>query len=94
MFTIEQSQPDLVVLTGRFDAAQVDKAEQVLGSLEASTTLDLASLEYISSAGIGCLLRAYKRLTASGHQLRLVHARPHVRNIFHYSGLDQILSVE
>ena len=57
-------------------------------------TLDLSALEYISSAGLGVLLRTQKRLMGSSGRLRLAGVRPHVRDIFVYSGFDKLFEIE
>jgi anti-anti-sigma factor len=94
MFSIENVGAGVYRLAGRFDAAQVDAAEASLGEASGEVTLDLAELEYIASAGISVVLALFKRLHADGGSLRMVRPTPHVRNVFHYAGLDQILTIE
>lgn len=94
MFSIEQREPGVLALAGRFDAAQVEKAEQVFGPLSGPIVLDLADLEYIASAGISVILKTLKRVHGNGHSMRLRNLRPHVRNIFYYAGLDHVLIIE
>ena len=57
-------------------------------------TLDCRGLEYISSAGLGVLLKTQKRLLASGGKLRLTGVSRHLLDIFSYSGFDQIFEIE
>ena len=94
MLNIEEREGGVVALAGRFDAAQVESAQETLDRIAGPVVIDLAGLDYIASAGIGVVLRTFKRLKAEGKDLRLVHAPPHIRNIFHYAGLDQILTIE
>lgn len=94
MFDIEVREDGVVYLSGRLDASQVPRADEVLESLGQSAVLDLSDLKYISSAGIGVLMKAYKRLHDSGNTLRLVNLNRHVRNVFHYAGLEQIFGIE
>ena len=42
-------------------------------------TLDLSGLDYISSAGLGVLLKTQKRLMGTGGKLRLAGLKPHLR---------------
>ena len=42
-----------VVMTGRLDAAQCDKALQFLDGVAAPHVIELRGLEYVSSAGLG-----------------------------------------
>ena len=94
MFEIRVDESGQVLMKGRLDAAESDKALRVLRGLEGPLTVDLSGLDYISSAGIGVLIETYKRLGAAGHPLRLVNLLPRVRNIFTYAGLDRILTIE
>ena len=83
-----------VVIAGRFDASQAEKAETFLAGVNESRVVDLKDLSYISSLGLGVLLSAQKRLMGSGHSLRLVNVRGHVREIFHFSGFEQVFDIE
>jgi anti-anti-sigma factor len=55
--------------------------------------IDLAGLEYVSSAGLGVLLKTQKRVMASGRGLRLVNVNKHIHDIFRYAGFDRIFEV-
>jgi anti-anti-sigma factor len=55
--------------------------------------IDLAGLEYVSSAGLGVLLKTQKRVMASGKGLKLVNANRHIRDIFKYAGFDRIFEI-
>ena len=83
-----------VVMAGRFDASQAEKAETFLTGVKESRVVDLKNLSYISSLGLGVLLSAQKRLMAAGHSLRLVNVRGHVREIFHFSGFEQVFEID
>lgn len=93
MLEIVEGPDDEVVFSGRFDASQVEKAKKVLHSLSGGKTLNFARLDYISSAGLGVLLAAQQRLAPSGQKLRLVNANSHIKDIFHFSGFDQIFEI-
>ena len=54
----------------------------------------MGELEYISSAGLGVLLRTHKRLMAEGHGVKLVGVGPHISDIFTYSGFDRLFDIE
>jgi anti-sigma B factor antagonist len=83
-----------VVLFGRFDASQVDKAKSVFNDINASKTVDFGQLDYISSAGLGVLLLTQKRLKDNGHQLILKNMNKHIREVFKYAGFDMIFQIE
>ena len=94
MLAIERGPDGAVVLNGRLDAAQAPAAQTYLDQIQGAVTLDCGQLEYISSAGLGVLLKTQKRLLAGGGKLRLVRLKPHLRDIFAYSGFDQLFEIE
>jgi len=88
------AEPGVVVVAGRLDAAQCPAAQAFLDKVDGAVNLDCHKLEYISSAGLGVLLKTQKRLMAQGGKLRLSGVNPHLRDIFAYSGFDQIFEIE
>jgi anti-sigma B factor antagonist len=94
MLTIEGGADGVVLMRGRLDAAQAATAQAFLDKVNGTVTLDLTGLEYISSAGLGVLLKTQKRLTGSGGRLRLAGVKAHIRDIFVYSGFDQLFEIE
>jgi anti-sigma B factor antagonist len=93
MLTIDYSSPGTVLIAGRLDAAQCATAQAFLDKVTGTVTLDCAGLEYISSAGLGVLLKTQKRLMSSGGKLRLTRVSRHLRDILQYSGFDQIFEI-
>jgi anti-anti-sigma factor len=93
MLDIRLGEQGEVVLSGRLDAAQCDRAMQFLDGVAAPHVVDLSGLEYISSAGLGVLLKTQKRAVAGGKGLRLVNANKHIRDIFKYAGFDRIFEI-
>jgi anti-anti-sigma factor len=83
-----------VVIVGRLDAAQCAAAQSFLDGVKGPVTLDCSRLEYISSAGLGVLLKTQKRLMASAGRLKLAGVNRHLQDIFQYSGFDQIFEIE
>ena len=93
MFEIREGSNHDLILTGRFDASQVERARSVFLSLNEGKTVDFAGLDYISSAGLGVLLAAQKRLSQRGQALRLVNVNNHIRDVLRFSGFDQIFEI-
>ena len=94
MLAIDFGGDGVVVIAGRLDAAQSPAAQSFLDKVQGPVTLDCTNLEYISSAGLGVLLKTQKRLMASGGKLRLAGVNRHLRDILQYSGFDQIFEIE
>lgn len=94
MLTIETGGDGVVVVAGRLDAAQAASAQAFLDGVKGNVTLDVSRLEYISSAGLGVLLKTQKRLLGAAGKLRLTGVGKHLRDILVYSGFDQIFEFE
>jgi anti-sigma B factor antagonist len=94
MLTIDSGPDGVVLIAGRLDAAQAPAAQAFLDRVQGTVTLDCSRLEYISSAGLGVLLKTQKRLMASAGKLRLSGVNRHLRDIFVYSGFDKIFEIE
>ena len=94
MFEIGYGPGGTVVFSGRLDAAQCGKAEEFIEAASTANAFDFAGLEYISSAGLGVLLRKHKRLLAAGMRLRLINVNSHIFDIFRFSGFDHVFDVQ
>jgi anti-sigma B factor antagonist len=94
MFSISVNDKGIIVLTGRFDAAQVDKAREVFSGLDASAVVDFKELDYISSAGLGVLLATQQRLKRGGKAVKLVNMNRMVRDVFKIARFDLIFEIE
>jgi anti-anti-sigma factor len=94
MLDIRMGDNGEIVLSGRFDASQASSAEAFLDGVAEARVIDIKGLEYISSAGLGVLLKTQKRLMKSGKGLVLVNASKHIFDIFHFSGFDQIFEIQ
>jgi anti-anti-sigma factor len=93
MFEIGINSMGQVAVSGRLDAAQASRAQEFLDGLKDGCVIDMAKLEYISSAGLGVLLRTHKRLMSSESGLELINVNNHIADIFRYSGFDKLFSI-
>ncbi len=93
MFEIQLAEDGTVVMQGRLDAAQAVKAQTFLDKVEGQCVLDLEKLEYVSSAGLGVLLKTHKRLMGAGSGIKLVNVSHHIHDIFRYSGFDKLFEI-
>lgn len=94
MFEIDFNDAGAVAMKGRLDAAQAPSAQDFLDRVPGDCVVDMMALEYISSAGLGVLLKTHKRLMASSGGLRLVNVNSHIHDIFRYSGFDKLFQIE
>ena len=83
---VEHSNPTTLVLTGRLDTNTAPELDQALNRVLTNTRLarlvfDLSQLEYLSSAGIRCFVRARKAIEPGGGQVAIVNPQPPVRKV-------------
>ncbi len=75
-----------VALGGRLDTHTYLELDRQLAPLLASAinslVLDLASLEYISSAGVRSIFKARKALAARGGKVLVVNPQPQIQKVF------------
>lgn len=90
MLTIEEVSENEVKFIGEFDASQESMASEKLAKHEETLTIDMESLKYISSMGLGVLVKTYHRLNEKGHTLRLKNTNSHLKDVFKYTRLDQV----
>lgn len=94
MFEIETCEDGRILFRGRLDAARAPRAQEFLDRIRGDCVLDLGALDYISSAGLGVLLRTHKRLITESEGLRLVNVNSHIHDVFTYSGFDRLFHIE
>ena len=94
MFDIRMSERGEILLSGRCDASQAEKAEQFFSGVTDSRIVDFRDLEYISSAGLSVLLATQKRLNESGNSLKLKNLNEYIRDVFRYAGFDTVFEIE
>ena len=86
----------VVALEGRLDTTTAPELERELkNSLDGVTdlTLDLAKLDYISSAGLRVLLAAQKAMTKQG-KMKICNVNETIMEIFDVTGFSEILTIE
>jgi len=94
MFTITQKEDGEIVLTGRFDASRVAEADAVLDQVTTTCRVNMKDLDYISSLGLGILLKTQKRLKTSGNEIILTHMNKLIRDVFRIARFDTIFKIE
>ncbi len=86
----------IMALQGRLDTTTAPELEAALKpALNGVTSLilDLAGLEYISSAGLRVLLSAQKVMNRQG-EMKVAHANEAIMEIFEVTGFVDILTIE
>ncbi len=87
----------LVAVSGNIDALTADK---LLGALEKSLkdgrprlALDFTDVLFISSAGLGVILKTQQEATKLGGSLRLFGLSKSVKRVFTIVGFDRIIPI-
>ena len=81
-------------ITGRLDNTTSPNLDSVINELPEDTkelVFDMSGVEYISSAGIRVLLRAYKKMNFIQGKTRIETVNDIVRKVFEMTGLLQML---
>ena len=94
MFEIEAGEEGIILFRGRLDTAQAEKARSFIEARPEAGTFDFAELDYISSAGLGILLKTQKRLAENGAGLKIINVNNHIHDVFRYSGFHAIFEIE
>lgn len=102
MITIEKqatnSQTMILSITGRMYAEQATTfRKQVLSLIEKGLTelkLNLSSLEYIDSSGLGVLISIRKHLDKVGGTLTILGIQGDVQELFELTRLNQVFHIE
>lgn len=82
----EPSNPSNIALVGRLDSSTAPELDAVLdrvlhGARLSRLVFDLSRLEYLSSAGIRCFIRARKAIESGGGKVAIVNPQPAVRKV-------------
>jgi anti-sigma B factor antagonist len=87
----------ILVLKGRLDSNTSDQFGEKLYSLiqagENKLVLDLAGVDYISSAGLRVIIKSVKDLKRNDGKLCLCSMKDYIREVFDLSGIATILPI-
>jgi len=84
-------------LEGRLDAAYADEFFETLsaqlGNGVTSLLIDMTGLEYVSSAGVGALIRLLTRVRQGGGALAVYGCNPRVQTVLKVTCLDAAVNL-
>jgi anti-anti-sigma factor len=83
---VQHENPPTIALTGRLDTNTAPELDEVLNRVLADggisrLVFDLSHLQYLSSAGIRCFIRARKAIEAGGGKVAILNPQPSVRKV-------------
>ena len=95
--TRKQENATVVKVTGKMDAVSSPELEKELVQLmaegEKNFVVDLAELDYISSAGLRVILATAKRLKDKEGKILLASLQDMVKEVFEISGFSAIIPI-
>ena len=94
--TVKEDSKLTLTVSGRIDTVTAPELEKfALEHMEGITemVLDLADVEYVSSAGLRALLQIHKNMSKQG-KLKLLNIMPSVKEIFDMIGFSRIFTIE
>ncbi len=94
MFDIWKDEAGVVHLKGMFVAGNSQKAQELLNGIAQNTILDFKDLKYISSSGLGLLIKVQRNLETSGSKLKIINSSDHIRELFSVTRFDEIFDIE
>lgn len=85
----------ILKISGRLDTQTAPELEKTMEDMEdcKELTLDMAELEYISSAGLRVILKAQKLMNTKG-EMKLTGVNESVMEVFEITGFSDILIFE
>ena len=90
------SDVNTIVLSGRLDTVTAPQLEAELEKIlldSDALVLDMANLEYISSAGLRVILKAQKAMNTKG-TMKLIHVGESIMEVFDITGFSDFLNIE
>ena len=90
------SDVNTLVLSGRLDTVTAPQLEAELEKILSDSdalVLDMANLEYISSAGLRVILKAQKAMNTKG-TMKLIHVGESIMEVFDITGFSDFLNIE
>ncbi len=87
----------VLTLPDEIDISNADQVREdllsVLNRGAATLVVDMGGTTFCDSAGVNAIVRAHKRATASGAEMRLIVAAPGVQRVLAITGVDQLIAV-
>ena len=85
----------ILCVSGEIDILTAPELEAALMGCDGSAVcVDLTGVTFMDSSGIAVLLRAHKRATDNGTELRVANAAPNVLKVFEVTQVNRVLTLE
>lgn len=86
----------VVRISGEMDMLVADKLRREIdarieGNKVRNLILNLESVTFIDSSGLGAIIGRYKKITANNGNIYIVGAKPSVEKILYFSGINKLI---
>jgi anti-sigma B factor antagonist len=88
----------VITISGRLAlGGETEKLEAAVGKLLAeggkTVVLDITSLDYVDSSGVGMLVACLTKVRKAGGEFKVAGANPRIRRIFTMTGVEGMMSL-
>ncbi|MCX4306590.1 MAG: STAS domain-containing protein [Acetatifactor sp.] len=94
---MKQGEDAVLFLEGRIDTVTAPEAQEALLPMVdefGKLTLDFDKVSFVSSAGLRVLLMLQKKCNAQGKEMKLVHVKSSIMEVFDMTGFSGMLNIE
>ena len=94
---VDKGETGELLMSGDLDTKTAKDADALFAQMAdrfQNLTLDLKSLNYISSAGLRCIRNLYMKLNKKGGVLSIIHANENVMEVFEMTGIAGLLGIK
>ena len=86
-----------LLMSGDLDTKTAKDADALFSQMAdrfQNLTLNMESLDYISSAGLRCIRNLYMKLNRKGGKLSIIHVNENVMEVFEMTGIAGLLGIK
>ena len=94
---MKQGEGAVLFLEGRIDTMTAPEAQEALLPMAdeyENLTLDFDKVSFVSSAGLRVLLMLHKKCNVQGREIKLVHVKQSIMEVFDMTGFSGMLHIE
>ncbi|MCI8529627.1 MAG: STAS domain-containing protein [Lachnospiraceae bacterium] len=94
---MKQGENVVLFLEGRIDTMTAPEAQEALLPMVdnfGSIILDFEKVSFVSSAGLRVMLMLQKKCNAQGKEMKLIHVKPSIMEVFDMTGFSGMLRIE
>lgn len=94
---MKQGEGAVLFLEGRIDTMTAPEAQEALLPMAdeyENLILDFDKVSFVSSAGLRVLLMLQKKCNAQGREMKLVHVKQSIMEVFDMTGFSGMLHIE